>query len=292
VRKHAPEILKLLESEDQGWGEAERDLFEKYPEWVARVHEALADEEQPSPEEMALRAAVFHAYAEDERAVAQAFAGTLLEGLPAEFTKWDQWFESATRASEEEQKYLLSLPVVQEVRAQAKPLVAFGVTPLTVFYASEAIAQLADRLLGLGLGHVAGQPEHDPVRRLVTALVENRRRGLVPKVLITPGERPPEGPEPAIPARLLADEIERVADCGRAVAHGLLRWLVGAAQYKPLLFGGFEADPDRDAVALTRTADIETNLFKRWGLHRSRTADNKGRGAGAATASQRYVERK
>jgi len=45
----------------------------------------------------------------------------------------------------------------------------------------------------------------------------------------------------------------------------LLRWCIGVAQYKPLLFDGFDSEAEsRFGITMTYTGQQELNLFQRW----------------------------
>ena len=134
----------------------------------------------------------------------------------------------------------------------SEQLVTYGLTPLKIFYATEAVGSLLDRLMRHGVLEE---------RPLMIALDAHA-------VLDGGAFRD---------RHLLVKEIENVAECSEGMARMVLSWLFEVAQYKPFLFIGFEAEP-RKAIRLSRSPVRYDNLYERWGLGLYTTASSSSSG--------------
>ena len=243
LRVLATEVIEAVDVEDVL---LPQDVAEGVDElWIARVYEALAGPAQPpKAEEVRLEEALFKASAEDVASVGAAFKQTLLPGLPQDLINFPRWFKSAPQISVEQVAALSRLPDVETAFPISAQLIVYGVTPCTIFYASEAVAGVVDRLIRIEALH-----ERDGI-----VLASNRP--LIVKV---------NGEQVEVP---FGEEIARVAECDMATAEAIWKWLLSVAQYKPQVFGGFEADPVQDGVRLRRvsSARATADLYRRWSL--------------------------
>jgi len=249
VRERAEEVLAVLEN-SESFGLSEEEMRSIDPLWVAEVYEAMAAAAPRGDENSYAAEALFNANQEEEASIGTAFRETLLADLPEYLLHIERWFpQSAPRVDEQERRELIEEPSVQAGMPCTAPLVPYGVTPLTVFYATEAVSSLLDRLM-----------RYEMIRADVPVALEINRVEV-------------EGRDSdLLNVELLVDEIERVTECDGGVARGLYSWSVQAAQYKPFLFGGFRASPRGEGVCLARTEDIYDNLFQRWGLRNNNAA--------------------
>jgi hypothetical protein len=272
VRERADELISYLDENDDQIDE-EVGSLETNPEWLVQVQEALAKEEPLSAAEQAIRAELFQACADDEKSVGRAFTEALLADLPSQLTDWPYWFGLAPRLSAEQRDYLFQQVDVQAALPRSADLVVYGLTPVSIYYATEAIASVAEDVLR----HDLRTPE--PAVRI--RVDESPLRDLPPKgqpPIKEPNDWPRWENRPLIPSQLLVQEIVRMADCPLVTTHALLPWLVALAQFKPFLFTDFEASPiDKAALELTLIPQDETkltedqfdadgeNLYRRWG---------------------------
>jgi len=61
----------------------------------------------------------------------------------------------------------------------------------------------------------------------------------------------------------LEDEVEKVTECSPERANAMLAWLLRAAEYKPALFSGFEAEFSNGRLLLDIRGEIR-DLYQRW----------------------------
>jgi RNA polymerase sigma factor (sigma-70 family) len=235
IRAQANAILTYLERSEFS-EELEQLTFESDPEWVAEVYGAIAGEEELSPEDRATLAELFKANTEQEILISSAFAEVLMSDLPRDLHDIRNWFQALPPISEDERKDLYDHPAVQASRPYSDQLIVCGMTPLTIFYSTEAISTVVDRLMRY---EVIPQPW-----AVIIGLEDNPRN------------------QPTI----VLHEIANVAECSQDTAQLLLPWLVRVAQFKPYLFGGFEARPISMGIHLVRTSEVDSNLYKRWAV--------------------------
>lgn len=242
VRARATEIIEHLD-EMGSLADWEQPVFKNHPEWVAEVLAAIAGEDELSTEDEETIEALFEANASDESAVGYAFKEGLLQGLPEHLADLGGWLKSVPPISKDEWEELLQTPAVQAALPPAERLAPFGVSPLTVFYATEAISGLTERLAARHLGFL-----HTPIILDPSALPARARFGFV------------------LPSDAVLREIQQMAECSRALADVLYPWLTAVAQFKPFVFRHFQASPVETAVRLTRIPTEHHDLYVRWGL--------------------------
>ena len=242
VRRHASEIIEHLDELDslEDW---EKRVSEQEPLWLAEVLAALAGDEKLPEEDDATLTALFEANAADESAIGYAFKEGLLRGLPERLADLGGWLRELPEIETQDQEDLLRTPSVEAARPVSENLVLFGVTPLTVFHATEAVTGLTERL----------------GRRKASSRSDS--------VIFDPSSPPTAGDGSfVLPLEAVLTEIQHRAECTRPVAMKLCPWLAEVAQFKPFVFRNFQASPLRTAVKLTRILEDDEELYVRWGL--------------------------
>lgn len=242
VRLRAGEILGLIESESQDL------IIEPQKEdgpWIAKVYEALSPELEalPTPEQIKVEQALFETEQNNWAAIGKAFQQTLLPDLPQELVRFGSYFANAPRASHAELEILSDEPDVKAAFPNSAELALFGLRPLTVFYASEAVGALLDRLL-----------RYELIESSDLFLSGKQGDNYAPLI----SRRNPEISFP--------EEIRRVADCHIETCGLLLRWLLEVSEYKPCVIGGFEAEPKCEGVFLKPAPQHFNSLYERWAL--------------------------
>lgn len=243
LRARADEVLEAIDLQDVVLPQATAEALDET--WIAKVYEALAG---PVPtvtaEEKKIAQDLFNASAADVESIGTAFKETLLPGLPMHLMDFDRWFESVPRVPAEMVDVLSTLPDVKAAFPVSSHLIVYGIVPSTIYYASEAVAAIVDRLFRL------------PLISETEGIVLSSDEPLVVTM---------EGKEEEI---AVDDEIARMAECDAAAASAIRRWLLHVAEYKPQLFGGFESVPVSGGVRLRRAGNSfeEASLYRRWGL--------------------------
>jgi RNA polymerase sigma factor (sigma-70 family) len=235
VHARANEILDYLEH-SESLEELEKQMLAGDPEWIAEVYGAIAGEEEFSPEDLAMMETLSQANIDQEIQIGYAFKDVLMPDLPPRLQDFRSWFKSLPEVREDERKDLNDNPVVQASRPYSEQLIPYGITPLTIFYSTEAISMLLERLR-----HQVIPPNH--------------------AVVIGLGAKPPQKQ-----LTMVVHEIASVAECSELAAQLLLPWLVEVARYKPLLFSGFRARPIAIGIHLVRDPKIDNKPYERWGF--------------------------
>ncbi|HEX8139943.1 MAG TPA: sigma-70 family RNA polymerase sigma factor [Pyrinomonadaceae bacterium] len=241
VREHADEVLSALEhSEFMGLAEDEIQGIDRL--WVAQVYEAMTPARYEENENYEAVSLLLYANQEEEEAIGLAFRETLMADLPAELQDIDRWFQRAPLVDMEERRELIEEVSVQAGMPHSERLIPYGVTPLTVFYGTEAVSSLLSRLV-----------HYEMLHRDVPVLLG------MESVEAVGGDSNPLNLE------LVVDEIERVSEVvSECTARALYGWSVQVARYKPFLFSGFQASPREAGVSLVRTDEVYDNLYQRW----------------------------
>jgi hypothetical protein len=244
-RSHAKAVLGALGDEDLDAILAVDAAKEVPPEWLTRIYEALSDAEPfpalPGDE----RDAIFRENEREEETIGHAFKSALLAGLSPSLANLAVVFAAVPRISRKEQGHLRQGASVDAAWPECSALVACGLTPLSVFYATEAVYSFKKRLdrtelpEGVDLDFIKALPEHLQSSTTFSALV--------------------------------VGEFMRIARCGEQAACTLLNWLIAIAQLKPRVFANAYAQPCSRGVRLSFHPNSADSLFKRWGRPESRT---------------------
>ena len=240
VRARADEIVSYLDTHDFVLPQAPAETVGEL--WIAEVYEAIASASGApgTAETEQFAQELFRASERDLASIGLAFKETLLPDLPVALVRFDDWFGTLPRATNEEHERLLKQADVATAFPNSAQLVVYGVTPSMLYFATEAISGLLDRLM---------RSEMQKAPFILSAG--------------TPLEvRTDEG----VVQLSLEDEIDKVTECGPERAAAIFAWLLRAAEYKPALFSGFEAELANGHLTLKRSHERYPNLYQRWNV--------------------------
>jgi RNA polymerase sigma factor (sigma-70 family) len=235
---HASEILAGLET--FGCPISEREIENIAPTWIAEVYEAIF-RGTAQPDASKAEAFISAHHREDE-AIGAAFRETLLADLPPALREPSE-FHSLRPIARGESGELRNSPDVKAAVPEVLPWIEYGITPLTVFYATEAVSGLLSRLLRRGFLHEGGIILGD--KEAVFVDDEKKTFKLDDSNV---------------------EEIAQMAECNHDIAKALYSWLLKVAPYKTWLFAGFRAEPRGTAVKLTPSPETFESVYQRWGL--------------------------
>lgn len=238
IKQEAQRVLDSLDG-PEAMDISEADMISLEPSWVARVYEALATAREV--DEIDIPADPGYAHVEAEFEVGQAYKLSLIPGLPVYLADLPgKWLSNLPEVDDDERADLLATPAACGAEPLSCEMARYGVTPLTVLDATNAVARLLQRYIRSG-----------------------RLSSDKPLILSHHGVNDGE----VLRAEHLADEVSQVADCREPTARVLLDWSIEVAQMKPLLFNTFTAETaGGESLALTYTGVKESDLHKRWGL--------------------------
>ncbi|ETX05777.1 MAG: hypothetical protein ETSY2_21005 [Candidatus Entotheonella gemina] len=222
--------------------ETGQHILNKHPEWIAEIYGAIAGEEEPSPEELATIEALNRANQEQEIAIGHAFSEALMSNLTDDLKAFRPWIDDLRQVEEDERRELYSSPVVRAGQPYAERLALYGMTPLTVFYATEAVSGLLDRFMRYNVLASDSVVFIDAEYKISKDQLNTH-----------------------VPDDVILQEVAHVSECSEYAAHVLLPWMFEVTRIKRFLFGGFEAKPVDQATRLIRAPSID-NLFERWNL--------------------------
>lgn len=237
LRKRADEVISAF-GDDYPDTIIESEGAELDSEWLAEVYEALAGSAELPREEQELVDAFFEANVEEEESVGEAFHQVLWFGLSADLHNLSRWFRDEDRIPSTQMGELLEEPSVKGGSPESSLLAVYGVTPMTIFLATEAVTSALERLEGYGW--------------------------LEPKSPIILYPDRVEASNGILTVNLLNAEIYTSARCTPSIARSLYSWLVGVARERPLLFDTYEASVRDSGVQLHRRESGTSNLFQRW----------------------------
>jgi RNA polymerase sigma factor (sigma-70 family) len=213
VRTQSNEILEQMASSDQA-----PDLdVEKLPaEWVARVYQALFEgaATQQKYEVNAIQE-LFSVHAEKDTSIGEAFRD-LLAGLPDSLSS-PMLFSHLPHIAQDEESLLRQAPDVRASLSESVPFLPYGIRPLKVFYATEAVSGLSERLLEL-------------------RFIDQDRLILGEQIQFSDDRDTRQNLED-----LMVLEIGQTAEVNPDTSKALYSWLIRTAQYRPYLFKGFRA---------------------------------------------------
>ncbi len=239
LRARSSEIVDYLDAHDFVLPGTTAESVEEL--WIAEVYEAIAgDSASAATFETEFTRELFQASQKDLASIGLAFKETLLPDLPVALVRFEDWFGKVPRATDEEHLNLLKQPDVVAAFPNSAELAVYGMTPSMFYFATEAVSGLLDRLIRAAI--------HEPV--------------FVLKEKTSLEVRTEEG---AVQLRL-EDEVEKVTECSPERANAMLAWLLRAAEYKPALFSGFEAEFSNGRLLLRHSGERYGNLYQRWSL--------------------------
>lgn len=147
AEKHSGEILAAIEGME-GDEHQESAVKEIDPQWVAQVYSKLAAA-HVQKEDTRVFEALFDARKEDERSIGEAFEEWLLPFVSEPLRDFESYFRSLPLVTDAQRKLLLESPAVLASKS-ALELTQWGITPMTIFSATEAVGALVDRKLRRG----------------------------------------------------------------------------------------------------------------------------------------------
>jgi DNA-directed RNA polymerase specialized sigma24 family protein len=258
LKDRAPEILRELGRDDVDFEETEpgtreegEPLEDQDVEWYAQVLEALGASGEalgPGEDAEALRELIA-ADAWDEVWVADMFANVLMVGLSGELRDIGGFFQRhGLEPSPPSPDAPRPAPpsVVDDGGPYTEVLGTYGMTPMTVFSAIEAVTSVYER----GTRH--GQIERGPYAVLPLA-----RRDEAPEVADEDGRW-------VLPERAVQNEIRLLSGCREAAPAALYHWTALASLERRYLFRGFRAISHPLGVRLDPDTAAKT-LDQRWG---------------------------
>lgn len=236
IAQRAEEIMNSLDG-PEAMDISEEEVRSLHPHWVARVYEALATAGEEE-ESLDISTEPDYAHVEAEFEVGQAYKLSLIPGLPPHLADLPGWLSNLPEVDDDERKDLLDTPSARGADPYSRDLARYGVTPLTVLDATNAVSRLLQRYLRSG--------------RLREPIILSHYG-------VNEGE--------VLRAEHLADEVSQVAVCREPTARVLLDWSIEVAQIKPLLFNTFVAETaGGESLELIHTGEKQNDLHKRWGL--------------------------
>jgi DNA-directed RNA polymerase specialized sigma24 family protein len=240
LRARSSEIVDYLDAHDFVLHETSAESVGEL--WIAEVYEAIASgaTNAATLETEQFTRELFQASQEDLASVGVAFKETLLPDLPVTLVRFEDWFGKVPRITGEEHQNMLRRPDVMAAFPNSAELAVYGIAPSMFYFATEAVSGLLDRLIRAEM--------HGPKFMLKAN---------------TPLEVHTE--EGAAQLRL-EDEVEKVTECSPERATAMLAWLLRAAEYKPSLFSGFEAEFSNGRLSLRHSKERYGNLYKRWSM--------------------------
>jgi hypothetical protein len=180
---------------------------------IAAVYQALAHAEPEPDLPVSTREALLRDNLEEEAAIGRAFKEDLLALLRPALRNLIVFFAAAPRVSRKVREHLRRTPCVDAAWPECAGLVECGLTPLSVFFATSNVADLAERL------EMGDRP--------------------VPLVRVR-GAMSWQAPAREFSHRVTR-EILQVNRCSPQAAETLVDWLIEAAAERPLLFAGYRA---------------------------------------------------
>jgi hypothetical protein len=238
VRTNAEGILELLEGSEQD--PLEGRLEDINPAWMAQVYEALSREEEFLGGDRNLIDRLFLARQNEEREIGAAFEQALLINLPEDILSWKEITPSRPEVPTAWRSERPALPSAAGSRYAEKNLFPFGMSPLTVFYATEAIGGLAERLI---------RRDRFTARQPIALSALNRSHGGYQQLEFAKA----------------CSEVGMTTGLSDPYSAALTGWCIRVAQYKRGLFPRFSTEPlGEDGAAMTWAGETAANLFQRW----------------------------
>ncbi len=236
VRDRREAVLSYIESVDPA---LTAKLYEgANPADLAAFYAALASDVAGEDED---EWSISHARNDDERAIGEAFAQTLLPDLPERLLQFDHFFVGPWILAPDAYAAVVETASVVAGGTEAAALARHGVTPVVLAEATQALSGL--------FGQIASEQGVSVGGDLLVRWREGTATGF----------RPATVDRSAMTRDLLLSLALPEVTCER-----LLDWLMEVAGYRPLLIDGYEVTPDGDALRLRRTDAFEGDLFERW----------------------------
>jgi hypothetical protein len=209
----------------------------KFPnqEWVMRVVTALAESDlrEIEAERKRIVDELSPSFEKQEADIGAAFKHGLLPGLSRSLLDFRSWFRSLPTVERKKQEMLLETPVVQAALPESRPLVRFGLSPLTFLEASDAVALLGNRV----------RRDQDQAKQRSQVILQH---------------------DNAI------DEVRLFCGFGYDYepAKLLYYWLIAASDVKPCIFLGHRSEVSPKELILEPLVDKRLDIHKLWSIER------------------------
>jgi hypothetical protein len=245
VQIKAKEILRQMASADLQ--APDLDVERLSAEWVARVYQALFEGAAPESQETFDTEAVqelFSVHGKKDVAIGEAFR-SLVAGLPASLCQ-ASLFSDLPHIPRDEERLLRQAPDVQASWSDCASFLPYGIRPLKVFYATQAVAGLGQRLLEL-------------------KFIDKSQLILGEEIRFVDDKGQPQNLED-----LMVMEIRQTSEIDARTSKALYSWMIQAAQYRPYIFKGFRVQlrPRSPSVGLvTDSNEAATgDVTRRWAI--------------------------
>jgi hypothetical protein len=247
IEARAAEVVEFLRVSEE---ESATSWEGTSPEWLAQVYGALAAGLGCVDVDPAIDEELFAADIRDREAVGRAFAEVLVPSIPDGVRRLiDFCRENVRPPSSSVVEQLVDEPDVKAAGPVARELAIFGITPMQVVLATDAVALLLNRAI---------EAEHFP-RRQPLYMEYSSEKSVAVRC---------DDSDNLLSGQELIDEIADVTGRDQKASRELLRWAIYAARYVPLIFFGFRvvAEPKQNALQLVALAPEEapSNLQRRW----------------------------
>jgi hypothetical protein len=245
VRELASTVLDLVR-EDETVATRLETLAGSHPELMAAFSWALTGPDsnlEHDEEDREMLGRLESLQAEGDQAVGFAFGQRLMPHLPAPLGDLEACFRSVSPLTNQQvHQVLFNSPACRAAGEDlVRPLVVRGLTPISIFEASEAVPAL--------------------IRRL------QRQGRLVAEKEIELTDRPSDFPN-SLSLDLVRQEIGHATRSLRETSEAILRWMLNVARERPHLFGGLIAKPTDDGpIRLSPSTEIPRGrefLGERW----------------------------
>ena len=212
-------------------------------ERIASVYEILAQAEPEAIFPVDTDRELITANLNEEQEIGRAFKDDLLRGLAPSLKALVVYFADVPRVPRKYERRLLQTASVKAAWPESGGLVACGLTPLSVLYASRNVESLVRRLIEadiLGEDHLTLNPLRD-------------------------ARHARDSPAPVSLSHRIAREVVQVNRCSEEAAFALVNWLIEVSKVKPLVFAGYRAAPEGEGIRLVPHEDYsDMPLDERW----------------------------
>jgi hypothetical protein len=236
LRENTDAVLAYLDDPASSAAFLSRHRKAMSGEVLAALYGALSDDIEDTEEAEALLATA----ADEERIIGEAFTQALLQNLPSSLADPAAVaFAGAQRLPKEALRLLFQDVSVACGGPAAARLAVYGVTPVSVAAAAQAVANAAQR--------------------------QCRRNGVEPGGYIVLGQLASGWDSPVLERAEAVREVIATTELPEETAERLSDWLLGVAEYVPGIFPGFETGLYGGELRLTLTDMSEEDPFVHWG---------------------------
>lgn len=208
------------------------ELTPRQEEVVKSILRLLEAEEELSPEEKATQDALIEACNKDELRIVTAFM-KLMEKLPGYLKHLEGWLSHLPPAPEEVTADIKEVHYFETGRPYTETLAKYGLTPLSIFYASEGISAILRR----------NHRRHIPYEAAVIDVTNKRFK------------------DPEV-HKIMISEISAFIEHDKATAEALLKWLIEVMAHEPSIVRGFKATTEVNTLCFVKNTDDEKSIWE------------------------------